>query len=143
MLIGISKIPKIPMGNPQIPILLLNGHTNSSSWSKDPPNWNYEISAYIRIPSISAPNKKNSTYPSQAGAIGIILIMRTIFSFFPIPQRYSLSDVECFICQKIIVICVPILAILNPLTFSILNKISGPAYPVINLVRIILVVITI
>ena len=48
MLIGISKIPKIPMGNPQIPILLLNGHTNSSSWSKDP-NWNYEISAYIRI----------------------------------------------------------------------------------------------
>ena len=29
MLIGISKIPKIP-------ILLLNGHTNSSSWSKDP-----------------------------------------------------------------------------------------------------------
>ena len=68
MLNGILQIPKIPMGNPKIPILLLNGHTNSSSWSKDP-NWNYEISAYIRIPSISAPNKKNSTYPSQAGAI--------------------------------------------------------------------------
>ena len=51
MLIGISKIPKIP-------IPLLNGHTNSSSWSKDPPNWNYEISAYIRIPSFSAPNTK-------------------------------------------------------------------------------------
>ena len=50
MLIGISKIPKIP-------ILLLNGHTYSYSWSKDP-NWNYEISAYIRIPGISAPNTK-------------------------------------------------------------------------------------
>ena len=34
MLIWISKIPKIPMGNPKISILLLNGHTNSSSWSK-------------------------------------------------------------------------------------------------------------
>ena len=34
MLIWISKIPKIPMGNPKIPILLHNGHTNSSSWSK-------------------------------------------------------------------------------------------------------------
>ena len=29
MLMGISKIPKIP-------ILLLNGHTNSCSWSKRP-----------------------------------------------------------------------------------------------------------
>ena len=66
MLIGISKIPKIP-------ILLLNGHTNSSNWSKDP-NWNYEISAYIRIPSIYAPNNKNSTYPSQAGAITVLTI---------------------------------------------------------------------
>ena len=47
MLNGILQIPKIP-------ILLLNGHTNSSIWSKDP-KWNYEISAYIRIPSISAP----------------------------------------------------------------------------------------
>ena len=37
MLNGILQITKIP-------ILLLNGHTNSSSWSKDP-NWNYEISA--------------------------------------------------------------------------------------------------
>ena len=67
MLNGISKIPKIP-------ILLLNGHTNSSIWSKDP-NWNYEISAYIRIPSISALNKKNSTYPSQAGAIDLSLLI--------------------------------------------------------------------
>ena len=81
MLIGISKIPKIPMGNPKIPILLHNGHTNSSSWSKKTPNWNYEISAYIRIPSIYAPNKKNSTYPSQAGAKDLLLIMRIIFSF--------------------------------------------------------------
>ena len=72
---GILQIPKIPMGIPQIPILLLNGHTNSSSWSKDPPNWNYEISAYIRIPGISAPNKKNSTYPSQAGAIEFSLLI--------------------------------------------------------------------
>ena len=69
MLIGIFKIPIFPMGNPKIPILLHNGHTNSSSWSKNNPNWNYEISAYKRIPSISAPNTKNSTYPSQAGAI--------------------------------------------------------------------------
>ena len=54
MLIGISKIPKIP----KIPILLHNGHTNSSSWSKDP-NWNYDdFSLYIRIPGISAPNTK-------------------------------------------------------------------------------------
>ena len=45
---GILQIPKIPMGNPQIPILLLNGHSNSSSWSKDPPNWNYlAYSRYI------------------------------------------------------------------------------------------------
>ena len=71
MLIGISKIPKIP-------ILLHNGHTNSSSWSEDP-NWNYEISAYIRIPSISAPNKKNSTYPSQAGAIDINVSKHILF----------------------------------------------------------------
>ena len=99
MLNGISKIPKIP-------ILLHNGHTNSSSWSKDP-NWNYEISAYIRIPSISAPNTKNSTYPSQAGAIELLLIMRTICSFRYL-QRYSLLDVECFICPKITEICVPI-----------------------------------
>ena len=77
---GFDKSPKSPWGIPKIPILLLNGHTNSCSWSIDP-NWNYEISAYIRIPSISAPNTKNSTYPSQAGAIGIILIMRIINSF--------------------------------------------------------------
>ena len=83
MLIGISKIPKIP-------ILLLNGHTNSSIWSKDPPNWNYEISAYIRIPGISAPNKKNSTYPSQAGAIVVLTILNNLL--FPISQRYSLSE---------------------------------------------------
>ena len=36
MLNGILQIPKIPMGNPQIPILLHNGHTNSSSWSNRP-----------------------------------------------------------------------------------------------------------
>ena len=78
MLNGILQIPKIPMGNPQIPILLLNGHTNSSSWSKAP-NWNYEIFAYIRIPSISAPNKKNSTYPSQAGAIDINVSKHILF----------------------------------------------------------------
>ena len=48
MLIWISKIPKIPMGNPKIPILLLNGHTNSSIWSKKNPNWNYLVySRYI------------------------------------------------------------------------------------------------
>ena len=94
MLIGISKIPKIPMGNPQIPILLLNGHTNSSIWSKKTPNWNYEISAYIRIPSISAPNKKNSTYPSQAGAIGIILIMRIINSF-QLPAKIQPFGIIC------------------------------------------------
>ena len=106
MLIGISKIPKIPMGNPQIPILLLNGHTNSSSWSKDP-NWNYEISAYIRIPSISAPNKKNSTYPSQAGAIELVLNMRTIFSFrYHKDTAFRMSNVS--FAKKITVICVPI-----------------------------------
>ena len=36
MLNGILQIPKIPMGNPKIPILLHNGHTNSSSWPKSP-----------------------------------------------------------------------------------------------------------
>ena len=116
MLIGISKIPKIP-------ILLLNGHTNSSSWSEDP-NWNYEVSAYIRIPSISAPNKKNSTYPSQAGAIGIILIMRTIFSFrYHKDTAFRMSNVSfvkknhCDMCSH--------LATLNPLTFSIPKKSVG------------------
>ena len=90
MLIGISKIPKIPMGNPQIPILLHNGQTNSSIWSRDP-NWNYEISAYIRIPGISAPNKKNSTYPSQAGAIGIILIWNYLFLMIQASQVFTCS----------------------------------------------------
>ena len=33
---GFYKSPKSPWGTPKIPILLLNGHTNSSSWSKDP-----------------------------------------------------------------------------------------------------------
>ena len=48
MLNGILQIPKIPMGNPKIPILLLNGHTNSSIWSKKNPNWNYLVySRYI------------------------------------------------------------------------------------------------
>ena len=43
------------------------------------PNWNYEISAYIRIPSIYAPNNKNSTYPSQAGAIDINVSKHILF----------------------------------------------------------------
>ena len=33
---GFDKSPKSPWGTPKIPILLLNGHTNSSSWSKKP-----------------------------------------------------------------------------------------------------------
>ena len=78
---GILQIPKIPMANPQkSPSYCLTDIPIQAAGQKDP-NWNYEISAYIRIPSISAPNKKNSTYPSQAGAIGIILIMRIINSF--------------------------------------------------------------
>ena len=33
---GFDKSPKSPWGTPKIPILLPNGHTNSSSWSKVP-----------------------------------------------------------------------------------------------------------
>ena len=87
---GFYKSPKSPWGTPKIPILLLNGHTNSSSWSKAP-NWNYEISAYIRIPSISAPNTKNSTYPSQAGAIELSLIWNYLFLMNQTSQVFTCS----------------------------------------------------
>ena len=38
-----------------------------------------------------SPSTKNSTYPSQAGAIELVLNMRTIFSFRYL-QRYSLLE---------------------------------------------------
>ena len=94
MLNGILQIPKIPMGNPKIPILLHNGHTNSSSWSKDP-NWNYEISAYIRIPGISAPNiffackmltTSGMTYPSHC-----FLWFQNIFFIFAVNKPRTLG----------------------------------------------------
>ena len=73
--------PQNPHGEPpKSPSYCLTDIPIQASAQKDP-NWNYEISAYIRIPGISAPNKKNSTYPPQAGAIELVLNMRTIFSF--------------------------------------------------------------
>ena len=51
--------------------------------------------------------QKNSTYPSQAGAIGIILIMRTIFSFrYHKDTAFRMSNVS--FAKKITEICVPI-----------------------------------
>ena len=53
MLIGISKIPKIP-------ILLLNGHTNSSSWSKDPPK--LELFGLFEIYCITLQQRSESVF---------------------------------------------------------------------------------
>ena len=60
--------------SPKSPSYCLTDILIQAAGQKDP-NWNYEISAYIRIPGISAPNKKNSTYPSQAGAIEFSLLI--------------------------------------------------------------------
>ena len=58
-------------------------------------------------PASLPPNTKNSTYPSQAGAIGIILIMRIIFSFrYHKDTAFWMSNVS--FAKKITVICVPI-----------------------------------
>ena len=90
MLNGISKIPKIPMGNPQIPILLLNGHTNSSIWSKD----KIGIMKFLLIsesPASLPPTQKNSTYPSQAGAIELLLISNNLFLMIQASQVFTCS----------------------------------------------------
>ena len=77
---GFDKSPKSPWGTPKSPSYCITDIPIQAAGQKDP-NWNYEISAYIRIPGISAPNKKNSTYPSQAGAIEFLSFLRTINSF--------------------------------------------------------------
>ena len=64
--------------SPKSPSHCLTDIPIQAAGQKDP-NWNYEISAYIRIPSIYAPNKKNSTYPSRAGAIDLLLIWNYLF----------------------------------------------------------------
>ena len=53
MLIGISKIPKIP-------IPLLNGHTNSSSWSKKNPK--LELFGLFEIYCITLQQRSESVF---------------------------------------------------------------------------------
>ena len=71
---GFLKSPKSPWEPPKSPSYCITDIPIQAAGQKTQ-NWNYEISAYIRIPSISAPNKKNSTYPSQAGAIELSLLI--------------------------------------------------------------------
>ena len=138
---GFYKSPKSPWGTPKSPSYCIKDIPIQAAAQKPPQIGIMKFLLISEYPTSLPPTQKNSTYPSQAGAIGIILIMRTIFSLdttkiqpfgcrmFHLPKNY------CDMCSH--------LATLNPLTFSILKKISGSAYPVVILDKIILVVITI
>ena len=91
---GFYKSPKSPWGTPKSPSYCITDIPIQAAGQKKTKNWNYEIFAYIRIPSFSAPNiffackmltTSGMTYPSHC-----FLWFQNIFFIFAVNKPRTL-----------------------------------------------------